>query len=306
MKKLSESFKSERFTDILSWVLVIGLGIGIVVWLDSLDVSKSNKYAIGKGIKWLLILVPWLGVKLYNLFTKKEGSTEDAEPVAEAVQEEQIPSEPIVEEVQQQTKPMDLPLEKPKESTWSIVVTAIIVAAIILLGSFFILSSCGSRLNEQEEHMVGYWNCVGDEEDEETDEDYRRTRTFDNTFEYRSDGTLLQTTICNERVYVEEEDYNNIITFKWEITGKGTWDIEDDVLVERVQECNIALREIRTAIKKDNDLEYVTQLKAMMEDEVPGWRNSFLGEERNRIVILTDEKFVGKSGDDEYDMVRIK
>ena len=246
--------------------MVIGLGIGFVVWLDSLDVSESNKYAIGKGIKWLLILVPWLGVKLYNLFTKKEEPIEDSEPVAEAVQEGKMPLEPIVEEAQQQTEPMDLPLEKPKESTWSIVVTAIIVATIIFLGSFFILSSCGTQLNEQEKRMVGYWNCVGDDEDEETDEDYRRTRIFDNTFEYRSDGTLLQTTICNERVYVEEEDYNNIITFKWEITGKGTWNIEGDVLVERLQECNIALKEIRTAIKKDNDLEYVTQLKALMEE----------------------------------------
>lgn len=310
MKKLSDLFQSERFTDILSWVIVIALGIGLVILLDSLDISKSNKYLVGKGIKWFLILVPWLGLKLYNLFTKKDetGVSEEAnegQTVAEYA--EQKESEPVVSETEQaQVIYEDVPLEKPKESTWSIVLTAIIVASIIFIGSWFILSSCGSQLNEQEKLLVGTWHCAGYDE-EETDDEYRRTYSFDNTFEYQEDRTLLQSTLCKERVYVEEDDYNNIVTFKWEITGKGTWNIEGGILTNKLTECDIVLKEIRTAVKKDNDLEYVSQLKAMMEDEIPEWRNSFLEEEQSQIIKLFNGMFVGRYDDDsEYKMVRIK
>ena len=170
-----------------------------------------------------------------------------------------------------------------------------------------LLANCGAQLNEQEKRMVGVWNNSGYDEDEETEEDYRRTRTYDNTFEYKADRTLIQTTVCNERVYVEEEDYDNIITFLWEITGTGTWSIEGNRITEKLNVCDIKLKEIRTAVKKDNDMEYMSQLKVMVEDEIPDWKNSFLEKEKDIIVTLTDDKFVGKSEDgDEFEMIRIK
>lgn len=311
MKKLSDLLQSERFTDILSWVIVIALGIGIVVVLDSLDISKSDKYLVGKGIKWFLILVPWLGLKLYNLFTKKDGTgvsreLDDVQTVSE-YDEKPEPESIVTENEQSQVDSEDVPLEKPKESTWSIVLTAIIVATIIFVGSWLILSSCGSQLNEHEKLLVGTWNCAGNDEVEETEDDYRRTYSFDNTFEFQEDGTFLQSTLCKERVYVEKDDYKNVVTFKWEITGKGTWNIERDILTNKLTECYIVLKEIRTAVKKNNDLEHVSQLKAVMEDEIPEWRNSLLEEEQSQVVKLFNGKFVGRNVDDtEYEMVRIK
>ena len=317
MKKLLDLFQTERFTDILSWVIVIALGIGIVVFLDSLDIEKKDKYLVGKGIKWLLILMPWLCLKLYNLFKKKEDDDvcEEATLKESPMEyEEQYESGHDDAKEDKQTQQLqqpqemyeDKPLEKPKESTLSIVLTSIIVGAIIFIGSWLILTNCTSHLNELEKRLVGAWSCIGEGESEETTDDYRRTYLYDNTFEYQDDGTLLQTTLCNERLYVEEDDYNNIVTFKWEIVARGSWNIEKDILTEDIKECDITLKEIRTAVKKDNDIEYISKLKAMLEDEIPEWRNSMLGKSENQIVRLIGDNFVGNDGDAEYKMKRIQ
>ena len=178
-----------------------------------------------------------------------------------------------------------------------------------MMGLFAIafLANCGTQLNEQEKKMVGVWNCTGYEEEDETDENYRRTLTYDNSFEYKADRTLTQRTICNERVYVNEEDYDNIITFEWEITGSGTWSIEGNQIIEKLNECDINLKKIRTAVKNDDDQEYVLRLKATLEDEIPDWRNSYLKKEENKVIYITDSKFLGEDEEgDEIELIRVK
>lgn len=113
--------------------------------LDNLDLAKKDKYLVGKGIKWLLILVPWLCVKIYNLFTKKgkdEGTYVQEAEAEDVVSKEETKAEEAQEESPQVTASVaeeQIDFIPANESKWSIIVTAIIVGSIILGGSYWML-----------------------------------------------------------------------------------------------------------------------------------------------------------------------
>ena len=179
----------------------------------------------------------------------------------------------------------------------------------VLAGLFaaVLLVSCGTKLNEQEKQMVGAWSIAGQGEDDTTDDGYKRTNTIESMYEYYEDHTLEVTANYRERIWVNEPDYNNIVTITYAITNKGKWSISGHELTEKIEQSDIQINKISTATKKDQDFDYMRKLKMEAEDEIPAWKNDYLGSEKNHIISLTDEKFIGHDGEgEEYEMVRVR
>lgn len=170
----------------------------------------------------------------------------------------------------------------------------VLFMAVMVVGAICFVS-CGQRQQgEYEKQIVGKWHGAFSQEDEDGIKMVMETTT-----DYRSDKTEVFDGLLRFRVEVNDGDYANNLTFEYSVSGEGTWDVDGDYFIEKINKCDIELKKAYAlAEMEDNDL-YIGVIKEALEDGIPEIRNSMMQKSKDKIIKLNDSEFSIK--DDEGD-----
>ena len=175
-----------------------------------------------------------------------------------------------------------------------------------LLLCVLIVTSCGSSLNDKEKKFEGKWHNTYSSSYSEDDFD-KDCFIIDGTFsvesedEYFSDHTEKSQGTLTYSFHVEDEDYDEWIDLKYDVSYEGTWSVNGDELISKGKEIDIDFSKFKTTQKYDPDIDdyYINILKGIVEDMIPEIRHEMLKKSSQRIVNLSDDEITLKDEDDE-------
>jgi uncharacterized membrane protein YhaH (DUF805 family) len=149
--------------------------------------------------------------------------------------------------------------------------------------------------NDKEKMVVGKWHGIVSES---IDEDDNSTKiTIESRNEYHSDKTLSIYGTVRCVFDVDEIDYANTIILEYNISGKGSWSVEGNNLVEKASEINIDFYNASTIIKKEDDEDYIEAYKQYIANTIPEMRHEMLKKSRDKIVKLTEDELVTRDNE---------
>lgn len=179
---------------------------------------------------------------------------------------------------------------------------------VIMTALLMLLVGCvGDKLNDKEKRIVGKWHFAEMETIEESDEDYSGIFTVEYTTNCRSNKTQTTEGFMRIRFNVDEIDYANTITLEYSISSKGTWSVEGNNMVEKMNEVNIEFIRASTIANNEGDEVYIESFKQHYADIIPEMRNEMLKKSREKIIKLTDDELT-RSDDEgnEYTLTRVE
>ena len=153
----------------------------------------------------------------------------------------------------------------------------------------------GDKLNDKEKKIVGKWHVAKTEIMDESDEGY----TMELTTDYRSNKTQTAEGFMRFRLNVDEDEYANTITLEYSISAKGTWSVEGNNIVEKMNEVNIEFSRASTITNNEDDEVYIEALKQYFDDFIPELRNEMLKKSREEIIKLTEDELTTKDDEGE-------
>ena len=165
----------------------------------------------------------------------------------------------------------------------------------------------GDKLNDKEKKIVGKWHVAKTEIMEESDEGYSGTITVEGTTDYRSNKTQAGEGFMRIRLNVDEDEYANTITLEYSISDKGTWSVEGNNMVEKLNEVNIEFSGASTIANNEDDEVYIEAFKQHYADIIPEMRNEALKKSREKIIKLTEDELTIKVDEgEEITLTRIE
>ena len=171
-----------------------------------------------------------------------------------------------------------------------------------LIFSFFILfASCENKTYDESE-IVGRYSFS------ETDDNDDGEMSIEWIQEFNEDNTMVLEGIMKHFLTVEEEDYLNLITLEYQINASGTWKIEGDYLIEKVNPQSVQLKVIGfSAIDEDEVAAYVREAMKQQESYLETtFKKAFAKSGPTKIIRVTDDELVFEGEDGEGDVyVRI-
>ena len=110
-----------------------------------------------------------------------------------------------------------------------------------------------------------------------------------------------------ERLNVDEDEYANTITLEYSISDKGTWSVEGNNMVEKLNEVNIEFSGASTIANNEDDEVYIEAFKQHYADIIPEMRNEMLKKSREKIIKLTEDELTIKVDEgEEITLTRIE
>lgn len=171
---------------------------------------------------------------------------------------------------------------------------------VLMTALLMLLVGCmGDKLNDKEKKIVGKWHVAKTEIKEESDEGYSGTFTMELTTDYRSNKTQTAEGFMRVRLNVDEDEYANTITLEYSISAKGTWSVEGNNIVEKMNEVNIEFSRASTITNNEDDEVYIEALKQYFDDFIPELRNEMLKKSREEIIKLTEDELTTKDDEGE-------
>jgi len=171
---------------------------------------------------------------------------------------------------------------------------------ILMTALLILLVGCMSdKLNDKEKKIVGKWHFAKMETWEESNEDYSGTFTVEGTCDYQSNKKQVTECFMRIRLNVDENEYANTITLEYSISAKGTWSVEGNNMVEKLNEVNIEFSRASTIANNEDDEVYIEAFKQHYADIIPEMRNEMLKKSRDKIIKLTDDELTTKNDEGE-------
>lgn len=148
-------------------------------------------------------------------------------------------------------------------------------------------SACvNSEQSKHERQIVGSWLFSQLQDDE------NMSVVMELNTDFQEDKSEVFDGYMRIRAHVDDGDYANTITFEYAVTGGGTWEVDGDYFVEKINKCDIRLQKVSTMIQLEDDDVYIGSMKEMLEDGMPGIRSSIMKKSKDKIVKLTDDEFI--------------
>ena len=158
--------------------------------------------------------------------------------------------------------------------------------SIALLLMMVTIGCVNSEQSRYEKQIVGKWLFT------QLQDDDNMSVVMELITNFQKDKSEVFDGYMRIRTHIDDGDYANTITFEYAITGSGTWDIDSEYFVEKINKCDITLQKVSTMIQLEDDDIYIGQMKEMLEDGMPGIRSNIMKKSKDRIIKLTDDEFV--------------